>query len=59
MADRVWKKIEVRSCQLSQNKFLDPSTPSIRKGCDGGKGGKQAGAEQNPMPCSNILLVIS
>ena len=23
--------------QLSQNKFFDPSTPSMRKGCDGGE----------------------
>ena len=27
----------VRSCQLSLNKFFDPSTPSMRKGCDGEK----------------------
>ena len=26
-----------RSHQLSLNKFFDPSTPSMRKGCDGEK----------------------
>ena len=35
-----------RSRQLSPNKFFDPSTPSMRKGCDreencGGGGGKE------------------
>ena len=41
MADGVWKgvypKVFGRSKQLSLNKFFDPSTPSMRKGCDGGK----------------------
>ena len=47
MADGVWKGVypEVlgHSKQLSSNKFFDPSTPSMRKGRDGGekqKGGK-------------------
>ena len=35
MADGVWKgvypKVFGRSCQLSQNKFFDPSAPSMRK----------------------------
>ena len=35
MADRVWKGVYLqvygRSRQLSLNKFLDPSTPSMRK----------------------------
>ena len=39
MADGVWKgvypKVFGRSRQISQNKFFDPSTPSMRKGCDG------------------------
>ena len=41
MADRVWKrvypKVFWRSCQLSQKKFFDPSTPSMRKVEDGEK----------------------
>ena len=32
-----------RSKQLSLNKFFDPSTPSMRKGRDGGKTGKKNG----------------
>ena len=43
MANGVWKGIWVfgRSKQLLPNKFFDPSTPSMRKGCDGEKrGGK-------------------
>ena len=30
-------KVVGRSKQLLLNKFFDPSTPSMRKGCDGGK----------------------
>ena len=54
MADGVWKGVEPQVIgqfePLSLNKFFDPSTPSMRKGCDGekmenGKSGKQAGAE--------------
>ena len=42
MADRVWKGaypyVFGRSKQLTQNKFFDPSTPSMRKGrARGGK----------------------
>ena len=41
MADGVWKGVYPlvfgRSKQLSLNKFFDPSTPSMRKGCDGGE----------------------
>ena len=41
MTDGVWKGIDPlvfgRSKQLSLNKFFDPSTPSMRKGRDGGK----------------------
>ena len=36
MADGVWK-VFGRCKQLSQNKFFDPSTQSMRKGCSGGK----------------------
>ena len=38
-------KVFGRSKQLSLNKFFDPSTPSMRKGRDGGKknGGKKTG----------------
>ena len=39
MADRIWKGVYPlvlgRSRQLSLKKFFDPSTPSMRKGCDG------------------------
>ena len=42
MADGVLKGVYPwvfgRSKQLSLNKFFDPSTPSMRKGCDGGNG---------------------
>ena len=41
MADGVWKgvypKVLGRSRQLSLNKYLDPSPPSMRKGGDGEK----------------------
>ena len=41
MADGVWKGVYPyifgRSKQLSQNKFFDPSTPSMRKGDSGEK----------------------
>ena len=46
MADGDWKGVYLlvfgHSKQLSLNKFFDPSTPSMRKGRDGGKraGGK-------------------
>ena len=43
MADGVWKGVYPsvfgHSKQLSLNKFFDPSTPSMRKGRDGGKNG--------------------
>ena len=38
-SDGVWKgmypQVFGRSRQLLLNKFFDPSTPSMRKGCDG------------------------
>ena len=41
MEDGVWKGVYPcvfgRSKQLSLNKFFDPSTPSMRKGCNGEK----------------------
>ena len=48
MANRVWKSVYLcffgRSRQLSQTKFFDPCTPSLRKDDDGGeKRGKQGG----------------
>ena len=50
MVDRVWKgvypKVFGRSKQLSLNKFFDPSTPSMRKGRDGGKNGKNGGKKR-------------
>ena len=36
MAEGVWKEFG-HSRKLSLNKFFDPSTPSMRKGRDGGK----------------------
>ena len=43
MADGVWKGVYPQvfghAKQLSLNKFFDPSTPSMRKGRDGGKNG--------------------
>ena len=45
MADGVWKgvypQVLGRSRQLSLNKFLDPSTPSMRKVHDGEKKKKE------------------
>ena len=39
MADGVWKEVQPQVIghfkQLLQNKFFDPSTPSMRKGRDG------------------------
>ena len=49
MADGVWKGVYPdfgRSKQLSLNKFFDPSTPSMRKGCDGGKTGGKNGKKK-------------
>ena len=44
MADGVLKGVKGgHSKQLLQNKFFDPSTPSMRKGHDGGNGKKQGG----------------
>ena len=53
MVDGVWKgvypKVFGHSKQLSLNKFFDPSTPSMRKGRDGGKRektGKKTGGKK-------------
>ena len=50
MADGVWKGVYpyvlARSKQLSLNKFFDPSTPSMRKGRDGGNRGKKNGKKK-------------
>ena len=47
MADGDWKGVYPwvfgRSKQLSQNKFFDPSTPSMRKGRHGEKTGGKKG----------------
>ena len=48
MADGVWKGVNLwifgRSKQLSLEKIFDPSTPSMRKGRDGGeKTGEKTG----------------
>ena len=41
MANKIWKgvypKVFGHTKQLLLNKFFDPSTPSMRKGCDGRK----------------------
>ena len=51
MAEGVWKGVYPsvfgRSKQLSLNKFFDPSTPSMRKGRDGGNGGKKEKTDEN------------
>ena len=53
MAEGVWKGVYPwvfgRSNQLLLNKFFDPSTPSMRKGRDGGKkkrGGEKTGKKR-------------
>ena len=48
MADGVYFQVFGRSKQLSLNKFSDPSAPSMRKGCDGGK--KQGGGKRGEKP---------
>ena len=51
MADGVWKgvypQIFGRSKQISQNKFFDPSTPSMRKGCDEEKNNEKKPSNNN------------
>ena len=51
MAEGVWKgvypQVFGRSRQLSLNKFFDPSTPSMRKGCDGEKKTGKKNGEKN------------
>ena len=48
MANKVWKGVNPwvfgRSRQLSLNKFFDQSTPSMRKGRNGGE--KEGGGEK-------------
>ena len=50
MANGVWEGVYLqvfgRSKQLLLNKFFDPSTPSMRKGRDGGNGGKNGGKKE-------------
>ena len=40
------RKVFGRSGQLLLNKFFDPSTPSMRKGRDGGKNKKNGGGKK-------------
>ena len=53
MAEGVWKGVYPfvfgHSCLLSLNKLFDLSTPSMRKGCDGGKktGEKKEKTDEN------------
>ena len=42
--------------QLSLNKFLDPSTPTMRKGRDGGNGEKKEGKKRGKK--RKILMII-
>ena len=60
MADGVLKgvypKVFGRSQQLSLNKFFDPSTRSMRKGCDGGK---NTGEKKNGDGIREMLLEVS
>ena len=50
MADGVWKGVYPygfgHSKQLSLNKFFDPSTPSMRKGRNGGENREKNGGEK-------------
>ena len=50
MAEGVWTGVYPyvfgHSKQLLLNKFFDPSTPSMRKGRDGGKTGKKRGKKR-------------
>ena len=51
MAEGDWKDVYPlvfgRSKQLSLNKFFDPSTPSMRKGRNGGNGKKKEKTDEN------------
>ena len=51
MANGVWKGVNPKGCgrpkELSLSRFFDPSTPSMRKGCDGGGGGWKKEEEKN------------
>ena len=64
MADGVWKGVQSqvigRSDQLAQNKFFDPSTPSMRKGRGGGnkeeKKKKLTATDCNAAAHANLVL---
>ena len=57
----VWKgvypKVFGRSKQLSLNKFFDPSTPSMRKGRDGGKEKKKKKKEREKKEKRLMIIV--
>ena len=65
MAEGVWKGVYPwvfgRSKQLSLNKFFDPTTPSMRKGCNGGMGKKRKKkqGEKNKKRLMKIMATIS
>ena len=65
MAEGGWKGVYHwvfgRSKQLSLNKFFDPSTPSMRKGRDGGKkrGGKKNGKKKKEKRRMKIVATTS
>ena len=60
MADGVSTRGFWRSCQLSRNKFFDLSTPSIRKGCDGGKKmGKKTGEKKTEKNSGHYVIASS
>ena len=63
MADGVWKGgypyVFGRSKQLLLNKFFDPSTPSMRKGRDGGKNGEKKKKREKTDDYSGHYVIVS
>ena len=63
MADGVWKGVYPQvfghSKQLSLNKFFDPSTPSMRKGRDGGEKRKNGGKKEKTDENSGHYVIAS
>ena len=59
MADRVWRGMHFnvfrRSRQFSSNKVFDPSTPSMRKDCDGEVEKRRVDKRIIKMTCSNLI----
>ena len=63
MVDGVWKGVNPlvfgRSKQLLQNKFFDQSTPSMRKGRDGGNGKKTGGKKKTDGNSGHFVVASS